>query len=85
MNRPFPVLETQKYMAEKAQYLQLEYSGISRKELLETVRESKIMIGYEFNFKYKITHHGANKSLKGIRVSAGSKKTLSALARFLNN
>ncbi|WP_221391471.1 hypothetical protein [Dyadobacter sp. NIV53] len=68
-----------KYTAERAQYLQLEYSGISRKELLETVKEFKLLLGSGFNFRYKVPITERIKSLKGIRVSATNRKMLHSL------
>ena len=62
--------------AERAYYLQLEYSGISRKEILEIVKEFKRLIGPEFTFKYKTPLTERIKYLKGIRVSVTNKRTL---------
>lgn len=61
---------------ERAYYLQLEYSGISRKEILETVKEFKLLIGSHFTFRYKIPLTERLKHLKGIRVSAINRKML---------
>jgi hypothetical protein len=65
------------YTAEKAQYLQLEYSGVSRKELLETVKEFKLLFGPGLTYSYKIPIKERIKHLKGIRIPATSKRMLS--------
>ncbi|SEJ02511.1 hypothetical protein SAMN04487995_3088 [Dyadobacter koreensis] len=63
---------------ERAYYLQLEYSGVSRKEILETVKEFKLTIGSQFTFRYKTPLTERIKYLKGIRVNAASRKILMA-------
>lgn len=66
----------QKYSSEKSRFLQLEYSGLSRKQLKEAINEFKDLFeaGYTFRDKTEIVEKV--KSLKGIRVSALSKRML---------
>ncbi|WP_353719769.1 hypothetical protein [Dyadobacter sp. 676] len=62
---------------EKAQLLQLEYSGISRKQLREVTREFKRLAGPGYTFRYQNEIEERTKYLKGIRVSATSRRMLS--------
>ncbi len=59
-----------KYTAEKSQYLQLEYSGVSRNQLNEIIDtfRNQHPAGYTFSFRADIGKR--IKHLKGIRVPA---------------
>ena len=65
-----------RYTPEKCQYLQLEYSGLSKRELLVTVDEFRALFGAGFAIKYKNLSDTRIKYLKGIRVSAPSRRML---------
>lgn len=62
---------------ERSQLLQLEYSGISRKQIKEATREFKLLAGPGYNFRYQNEIQERTKYLKGIRVSALSRRMLS--------
>ena len=62
---------------ERAQLLQLEYSGISRKQIREVTREFKRAAGTGYTFRYQNEIDERTKYLKGIRVSALSRRMLS--------
>ncbi len=62
---------------ERAQLLQLEYSGISRKQIREVTREFKRAAGAGYTFRYQNEIDERTKYLKGIRVSALSRRMLS--------
>ncbi|MCF0069849.1 hypothetical protein LZD49_05155 [Dyadobacter sp. CY261] len=66
-----------KSTAEKSQLLQLEYSGISRKQIKEVTREFKRLAGPGYIFRYQNEIEERTKYLKGIRVSALSRRLLS--------
>ena len=68
-----------KYTAEKCQYLQLEYSGISKREVMEAVKEFKQILGLKYNYRYKIPITERIKSLKGIRVTASNRRMLATV------
>ena len=70
----------QKLTAEKAQLLQLEYSGISRKQLNVALREFKQQIGLGYVFSDSIRIEEKIKSLKGIRVTAVNRRMLATVA-----
>lgn len=55
--------------AEKAKFMQLEYSGISRRQINETLREFESMYP-EMQFRYKTGILTRLRYLKGIRVTA---------------
>lgn len=63
--------------AEKAQLLQLEYSGISRKQIKEATREFQQMAGPGYTFVSRNEIEERTKYLKGIRVSAMNRRLLS--------
>lgn len=65
-----------KYTPEKSRFLQLEYSGVSRKQLRETIDEFKSLFESGYTFKDKTQIDARVKSLKGIRVSAMSRRLL---------
>jgi hypothetical protein len=65
-----------KYTPEKSRFLQLEYSGVSRKQLRETIDEFKSLFEPGYTFKDKTQIDARVKSLKGIRVSALSRRLL---------
>ncbi len=62
---------------ERSQLLQLEYSGISRKQIKEATREFKRLAGPGYTFRYQNEIEERTKYLKGIRVSALSRRMLS--------
>ncbi|MGV3601007.1 MAG: hypothetical protein ACO1N1_07365 [Dyadobacter fermentans] len=62
---------------ERSQLLQLEYSGISRKQLKEVTREFKRLAGPGYTFRYQNEIEERTKYLKGIRVSAMNRRLLS--------
>lgn len=64
---------------EKAQLLQMEYSGVSRKQLNEAIREFRHFIGPGFNLKYNVKIQDRIKTLKGIRLSTGTRRMLAAV------
>ncbi|WP_342086406.1 hypothetical protein [Dyadobacter sp. OTU695] len=57
--------------------LQLEYGGISRKQIKEATREFKRAVGPGYTFRYQNEIEERKKYLKGIRVSALSRRMLS--------
>ena len=61
---------------EKSQLLQLEYSGISKKQLSAAIEEFKKLMGPGFTFSYNIKIEETIKSLKGIRVGALNRRLL---------
>ena len=61
---------------ERSQLLQLEYSGISRKQIREVTREFKRLAGPGYIFRYQNEIEERTKYLKGIRVSALSRRML---------
>lgn len=63
--------------SQKSQLLQLAYSGISRKQLKDATKEFKRNVGSEFTFRYQNEIEERTKYLKGIRVSALSRRMLS--------
>jgi len=65
-----------KYSPERAQLLQLQYSGVSRRQVLEVISEFKEQFGPDFIFTDKTATEQRIKHLKGIRVSALSKRML---------
>lgn len=68
-----------KSKAEKAQLLQMEYSGVSRKQLNEAIREFRHLIGPGFNLKYDVKIQDRIKTLKGIRLSTGTRRMIAAI------
>ena len=69
-----------KFTPEKAQLLQLEYSGISRKQLNIALREFKQLVGHGYVFNDTIRIEERIKTLKGIRVTAVSRRVLATVA-----
>lgn len=65
-----------KYSPEKSRFLQLEYSGLSRKQLQATIDEFKSLFEPGYTFKDKTQIAARVKSLKGIRVSALNRRLL---------
>jgi len=61
---------------EKSQLLQLQYSGISKKQLSSAIEEFKQLMGPGFTFSYKIKIEETIKGLKGIRVGAQNRRLL---------
>jgi hypothetical protein len=64
------------YSAEKSQYLQLEYSGISRSQLNKVLHDFKAQYDPETNFEFSRDIQKRVKFLKGLRVSARSVRQL---------
>ncbi|MEO6687439.1 MAG: hypothetical protein ABIN24_15810 [Dyadobacter sp.] len=60
---------------EKAQLLQMEYSGVSRKQLNSAISEFKKRIGLNYNIHCNMLVEEKIKNLKGVRISA-LKKTM---------
>jgi len=69
-----------KLSSEKAQLLQLEYSGISRKQLNVALKEFKQLVGSSYIFNDSIRIEERIKTLKGIRVTAVNRRTLATVA-----
>lgn len=59
-----------KYAAEKSQYLQLEYSGVSRSQLNEIIESFKNQYPADYTFSFRADIGKRIKHLKGIRVPA---------------
>jgi hypothetical protein len=68
-----------KYTAEKSQYLQLEYSGVSRSQLNKAIKEFKSKFESDFTFAFRTDVGRRIKYLKGIRVPAQNIRKLSLL------
>ena len=66
-----------KYTPERSQLLQLEYCGISRKQLKTAVEEFQKMMGPGFSYGLSIGTETRIRNLKGIRVTASSRRSLS--------
>lgn len=58
----------------RSQLLQLEYSGISRKQLREAISAFKVQVGTGKNLAYKIPIEEKTKYLKGMRTTALSRR-----------
>lgn len=58
---------------EKAQLLQMEYCGISRKQLYAAMSEFDALVGRGFDITYNVKIKERIKSLKGIRLTQLSK------------
>lgn len=67
-----------KYPSEKSQFLQLEYSGVSRNQLNDIIADFKRQYDLGFVFVFKADIGKRIKHLKGIRVSALSIRMLAA-------
>ena len=61
----------------KSQKLQLEYSGISRKQLKEAIQEFQAKVGPGYTFVFNNQIETRVKNLKGIRVNALTRRMLS--------
>jgi len=68
-----------KSSTEKAQLLEMEYSGVSRKQLNEAVREFRQLIGPGFSLKYNIVIQERIKTLKGIRLGPQNRRLLAVI------
>ncbi|MCF0049165.1 hypothetical protein MUK70_04835 [Dyadobacter chenwenxiniae] len=64
------------YSAEKSQYLQLEYSGVSRSQLNKILDAFKAQFAVGTNFEYSADIDKRIKYLKGLRVTARSVRQL---------
>ncbi|GGB95792.1 hypothetical protein [Dyadobacter sediminis] len=58
----------------RSQLLQLEYSGISRKQLREAISAFKVQVGPGNSLAYKIPIEEKIKYLKGMRTTASSRR-----------
>ena len=58
----------------RSQLLQLQYSGISRKQLTEAISAFKVQAGTGIHFSYKNHIDEKVRYLKGMRTSASSKR-----------
>ena len=65
-----------KLTPEKSQMLQLEYSGLSRKQLNIAIKEFKQVVGSGFVFNDTIRIETRIKGLKGIRTNTLSRRAL---------
>lgn len=65
------------YTPEKSQLLQLEYSGISRKQLKTAMREFEEMMGPGFSYAFSLGTETRIRNLKGLRVRASVTRSLS--------
>lgn len=61
---------------ERSQMLQLEYSGLSRKQLNVAIKEFKQVVGPGYAFNDTIRIETRIKGLKGIRTNALSRRSL---------
>jgi hypothetical protein len=77
MNHP-QYWKLQKLSPERAQLLQLEYSGLSKKQLNLAIKEFKQMIGLGYVFTDKIRIEERIKSLKGIRGASVGRRVVAA-------
>ncbi|WP_221393213.1 hypothetical protein [Dyadobacter sp. NIV53] len=68
-----------KLTPEKSQMLQLEYSGISRKQLNLAIREFKQAMGPGYIFSDSIRTEGRIKGLKAIRTNTVSRRIHAAV------
>ena len=68
-----------KLTPEKSQLLQLQYSGLSRKQLNAAIREFKQLFGPGYIFNDSIKIEERIKSLKGIRVTAVNRRMLATV------
>ena len=59
--------------SEKAQLLEMEYCGISRKQLYAAMKEFDVLVGPGFIVTYNMKIQERIKSLKGIRLTQLSK------------
>ncbi|QRR04052.1 hypothetical protein HWI92_04790 [Dyadobacter sandarakinus] len=66
------------YSAEKSQYLQLEYSGVSRAQLNKVLDAFKAQFDPETTFEFSADIGKRIKYLKGLRVTAQSVRQLAA-------
>lgn len=64
------------YSAEKSQYLQLEYSGVSRSQLNKILQEFKAEFDIDTTFDFSADIGKRIKYLKGLRVTASSVRQL---------
>ena len=64
--------------AEKVQLLQMEYCGISRKQLYKAMNEFNALAGPGFIVTYNVKIQERIKSLKGIRLTQLSKVMINA-------
>ena len=68
-----------KLTSEKSQMLQLEYSGLSRKQLNIAIKEFKQVVGPGYVFNDTIRIETRIKGLKGIRTNALSRRPVLAV------
>lgn len=64
---------------EKAQLLQMEYSGVSRKQLYSAINEFKKRIGQGYNIHCNMNVEEKIKNLKGVRISALNRTLLTRM------
>ncbi|KAA6438266.1 hypothetical protein FEM33_16305 [Dyadobacter flavalbus] len=58
----------------RSRLLQLEYSGISRKQLREAISAFKVQVGADVDVSFKIPIEEKTKYLKGMRTTALSRR-----------
>lgn len=68
-----------KLTPEKSQLLQLEYSGLSRKQLNVAIKEFKQIVGQGYIYNDTIKIEERIKTLKGIRITAVNRRMLAAV------
>ena len=66
------------YSSEKSQFLQFEYSGVSRNQLNDAIDAFRRQFGADYSFVFKADIGKRIKHLKGIRVSALSIRMLAS-------
>jgi len=59
---------------QKSRQMQMEYSGISRKQLLLVMTEFRELVGNEFSIRYESTIAEGIKHLKGVKIAAADKR-----------
>ncbi|MCF0056294.1 hypothetical protein [Dyadobacter sp. CY356] len=68
-----------KSTVDKAQLLQMEYSGVSRKQLYSAINEFKTRIGEHYEIHCNINIEEKIKNLKGVRISALNRTLLTRM------
>jgi hypothetical protein len=59
---------------QKSRQMQMEYSGISRKQLLLVMEEFKGLVGDDFTIRYDSVIEEGLKHLKGVKIAAADKR-----------
>ena len=69
----------QRLTAENANYMQLEYSGISKKQVLAALKEFENVFAPGYKLIYANPQTERIRSLRGIRISATDRRLLAAV------